>query len=422
MFKKIVLPNKLRAIIAPMKGTNTVTVLVMCATGSDHEPKEKIGISHFLEHMFFKGTAKRGTPQAIFQELDSMGSVSNAFTTHEYTGYYIKAGKVYLRQALDLLADIYQNSLLKEEEVEREKQVIIEELQKDRDMPSLYIWWLWEQLLYGNQHAGWDIIGTEKKIRSFLRDDLVNYFSHQYTAENTIIIVAGNFDETKTIQRVKQLFGHVRQFKPRAKARFSEKQKAPAVMIKTKSTDQTHMMLGFRALPAGHKDRFALDVLETILGASWSSRMFDALREKWGLAYNVYSSAHAYTNRGYFLTYAGVSHANAEKALAVMLEEYKKITEVKVSHDELKRAKDHLKGTSLIELESSNAVAHFIGGQEVLLEKPLTIDEVFAKIDAVSTREIRILAKKLFTRAHLNLALIGPTKDKAKFLKLLKGY
>lgn len=421
MFRKTVLENKLRLITAPMKGTNTVTVLVMCGTGSDNESKNLGGISHFLEHMFFKGTKKRPTPQQIMQETDEMGAISNAFTTHEYTGYFIKAGKLYLDHALELLADVYQNSLLKEKEVEREKQVIVEELQRDRDTPTMYIWWLWEKLLYGNhQSAGKDIIGTEKEIRSFSAKDLQQYFAHQYTSKNTVVIVAGNIDEARVITRVQKLFGDIRSFKPKPTSSFRESQKKPELDIFYKETDQSHVLLGFRGFPIGHKDRFVVDLLETLTGGSHSSRMFDAVRERKGLAYTVYTGSQAYSNRGYFTTYAGVSHSNTVKVIATMLEVYRGLAERPVSAKELQRAKDHLKGTSLIQLEASNSVAYFYGSEELETGRPLTIEEVLAKIEEVTEADIERVAKALFTKDRLNLAIIGPHKEKDKFEKLLK--
>ena len=205
MFKKTTLENGLRILTAPMNGTNTVTVLVLCGTGSDYESREIGGVSHFLEHMFFKGTKNRPTPMAIMHELDGMGSMSNAFTTHEVTGYHIKAGKTYLDQSLDLLADIYKNALLSPDEIERERQVIVEELHKDRDTPTLYIWWVWEHLLYGDQPAGLDVIGDEKTVRSLSQEQFANYFTHQYVSGNTVIVVAGNFNEAVTIDKIKSV-------------------------------------------------------------------------------------------------------------------------------------------------------------------------------------------------------------------------
>ncbi len=423
MFKKTTLENGLRVITAPMQGTNTVTVLVLCGTGSDHETREINGISHFLEHMFFKGTANRPTPEAIKHELDGMGSISNAFTSHEITGYHIKAAKTYLDQSLDLLADIYNNSLLPAEEIERERQVIVEEMHKDRDTPTLYIWWVWEQLLWGDQPAGWDVIGTEENIRRISRDDFANYFAHQYVAANTAVVIAGNFDEAHTMERVRTLFANIRTDAPaRGKPAVREEQVAPGLHIEYKETDQTHIVIGFRGYGANHPRRYAADVLASLLGGSWSARMWDRIREKLGLAYTVFSTHEAYTNRGYLLTYAGVDHKNVEKTIAAALEEYKAICSAPPSPAELKRVKDYIRGTTLIGLEQSNAVASFIGSEEMLTGKPQTLDEVFAKLDAVTAQDVCAAAGELFVPARLNLAIIGPFKDKTPFEELLKKW
>lgn len=404
-----------------MQGTNTVTVLVLCGTGSDHEPRGKGGISHFLEHMFFKGTTRRPTPQHIMQEMDAIGAINNAFTSHEMTGYFIKSGKNYFEKSLDIMADIYQNSLLLDREIMREQQVIVEERRWRRDTPDIFIWRLWENLLYGeSQHAGRDVIGTEQEIRSFRRKDLVEYFASQYTAKNTAIIVAGNFDEPSAIQRITRLFHGVRDSLPRPQFPFREGQTAPGARIHFKEADQTHLALGFRAFAAHDKDRHILEVLEAVTGGSNSSRMYDVIRERKGLAYTVFSATQLYSNRGYFLTYAGVSHANAPKAISAMLEEYSKLADRPISAKELQRAKDHLKGTTLMRFEASNAVASFIGEEEMETGKPLTAEEVFSLIDRVSVADIRRVAKRLFRPSRLNLALIGPFKDGAKFNKLLK--
>ncbi len=423
MFKKTVLDNGLRIITAPMQGTNTVTVLILCGTGSDYETKEINGISHFLEHMFFKGTKNRPTPDMIKHELDGMGSVSNAFTSHEATGYHVKAGKTYLWQSLDLLADIYHHSLLQEEEIERERQVVVEEMHKDRDTPTLYIWWLWERLLYGDQPAGWDVIGEEKVIRALRRDDFVNYFNHQYVASNTAVVVAGNFEEGVLIDRVKTLFAHIRQDTPmRKKPALVEVQENPAFDVHYKETDQTHLAIGFRGYDANHPKRYGAEVLATLLGGSWSSRMWDRIREKLGLAYTVMSSHESYSNRGFLVTYAGVDHANVEKTIRAAIEEYKNVCEKPIPADELKRVKDYLRGTTLIALEQSNAVASFVGGEEMLTGKPLTIEEVFSKVDAVTAEELCLVAREIIRPERLNLAMIGPFKEKEKFVELLRGF
>lgn len=420
MFKKIVLDNGLRIITAPMQGTNTVTVLVLCGTGSDYESKEINGISHFLEHMFFKGTQRRPTPQTIAYELASMGSISNAFTSHELTGYYIKAGKNYLPNSLDILADIYKNSLLLGEEIEREKQVIIEEIHKDHDIPTNHIWRLWEKHLYGDQPAGWDISGDEGLIRSWKRDDFANYFNHQYVSLNTAVIVAGNFDELETVERIRDLFGDVRNAPPiRKKPAVVEEQFAPSVETEHRKTDQTHLVLGFRGYDVNHPNRHAAEILGTILGGGMFSRMFDEIREKLGLAYWVSTEHESYSNRGFLVTYAGIDHKNVEKTITTALKEYRKIRDELVQPPELQRVKDYIRGTTLIALEASNAVAHFVGTEEMIIGRPMTVDEVFAKIDEVTSDQIATVAKDIIQPQNLNLVMIGPHEDKTQFEKLL---
>jgi len=410
-YHKSVLPSGLRVLTVPMEGTNTVTVIVLCGTGSDYEAKEQGGISHFLEHMFFKGTAKRPTPDMIKHELDGMGSISNAFTSHEITGYYVKAAKTYLGQSLDLLADIYNNSALSEEEIDRERQVIIEEMHKDRDTPTLYIWWVWERLLYGDQPAGWDVIGEEDIIRRLRREDFSNYFHHQYVAENTAVVIAGNFDEQKTIKDVEKLFSGIRADAPfRKKAEYRDPDTA-RVSVSYKETDQTHIAIGFYGYDAHHPSRYIADTLATLLGGSWSARMWDTIRDKLGLAYTVWTSHESYSNRGQFVTYAGVDHKNVEKTISAALNEYRRIRDELVPAEEFERVKNYIRGTTLIGLEQSNAVANFIGGEEMLTGKPLTVEEVFKKIDAITPEDIRRVARDLFREEKLRLALIGPFKD-----------
>ncbi len=421
MFKKIILDNGLRVITAPMQGTNTVTILILCGTGSDYEPKKINGISHFLEHMFFKGTPKRPSPDMVNQELDSMGTMHNAFTSHEVTGYFIKSGKSYFNDVLDILTDIYSNALLKEDEIEREKQVIVEEMHRDKDTPTTYIWWVWEKLLYGDQPAGWDVAGDEETIRALKRDDFVNYFYNQYVALNTVVVIAGNFNELETVENIRSLFTGIRNGPPIfKKPPLVEEQFAPAVHIEFKQTDQTHLILGFRGFDANHPKRYAAEVLGVILGGGMSSRMFDRIREKLGLAYAVWSAHESYSNRGFLVTYAGVAHENVDKTIRAVIDEYRGITTKPISAQELQRVKSYIRGTTSISLEASNAVANFVGTEEIVTGKPLTVDEVFAKIDAVTPEEIMAVAKEIIRPEGLNLAMIGPFKEKEKFEQILK--
>jgi len=423
MFKKTVLDNGLRIITVPMQGTNTVTVLILCGTGSDYEKREERGISHVLEHMFFKGTLKRPDAGMIHHELDGMGALHNAFTSHEITGYFVKVGKGQFLHALDILADIYHNALLKQEELEKERLVIIEEMRMYRDTPTDYIGDIWERLLYGDQPAGWEIIGEEETVRNVNRKQLLDYFSHQYTSFNTAVIIAGNFEEEYALESVEASFRSIRHDLPlRPKPQVKEQQSAPATFLHYKETDQSHLMLGFRGYSVDYPRRYAAEVLGVLLGGGSSSRMFSRIREKLGLAYAISSDFRQYSNRGFLTTYAGVDHGNIKKAIEAMLEEYKNISREKIKDEELNKVKEYIRGTTLIGLEASNAVASFVGSEEMITGRPLTVEELFAKIDAVTAEDVSAAAKDLFRSERLNLAIIGPFKESYPFEKLLKEF
>lgn len=422
MFKKITLDNGLRILTAPMQGTNTVTASVMCGTGSDYETKDQNGISHFLEHMFFKGTTNRPSAAIIRNESDSKGSISNAFTSHETTGYYIKAAKTYSDWALDMLADIYRNSLFAGEEIERERRVVIEEMHLRRDTPTTHVWDLWERLLYGDQPAGWDIAGEEATIRRLEREDLVGYFTRQYVAGNTAVVVAGNIDEVKVVERVRELFSGIRHSQPGLKPSVAESQRQPALFSEERNTDQTHLLIGFKSYDAFHPRRYTADMLATILGGNWSSRMFTRIRENLGLAYAVSTDTETYSNRGFLATYAGIAHENVVKVTRAILGEYRRVREEPVSEDELGRARDFLKGRMLMSLEASNAVAGFVAGEEMLTGKPLTPEEISAIIDAITPAGLQAVAQDLLRRERLNILLLGPTPDTASLPPLLNEF
>lgn len=392
----------------------------MVDTGSNNETKELNGISHFLEHMFFKGTKRRPTTKVIAEEVDNMGGYTNAFTSQEHTGYYVKVPAHKFDQALDLIADIFTNSLLDQQEVERERGVIMQELRMVHDDPQRYINDLYESLLYGDQPAGWEITGTPETLAHIHAQNLREYFMRQYTADDTIVVVAGNIQEDQAVEKIKNLFGHIRRGETRQRPPVYEDQKEPAVAIHYKETDQTHFIIGNRAFGVNDPRRVQGLVLSHILGGSMASRLFEELREKHGLAYAVQTAFDGYTTHGSFATYAGVEHENAKKAMRVVLEEYKKMSARGVSEAELARAKESLKGHLALSLESSNAMAFYIGGEEVVTGKPLTPDEVFAKIDAVTPSQIKEVARYLVEPERLNCAIIGPFKDTTPFEKLLK--
>jgi len=420
-YQKHTFKNGLRLITVPMKGTKAVTVLVLVGAGSKYEDKKNNGISHFLEHMFFKGTKKRPNTLAIAETLDRVGGEYNAFTGKEYTGYYAKLDSKYLDLAIDWVSDIFLNSKLEKEEIQREKGVIIEEVNMYLDTPIKYIEDLWEKLLYGNQPAGWSIAGDKKIIAKATRNQFLNYLKERYLAKNVIIVVAGNIGEIKNSKsKVKSYFQNIKTGKPKSKKRVIEKQNQPETLIHYKKTDQTHLYLGVRSYDIFDPRKYALSLLAVILGGNMSSRLWISVRERHGLAYYIKTSAHAYTDSGYLVSRAGVDNQRVAKAIRLILAEYKKITQEKISIMELRKAKDYIKGSTVLDLESSDAVASFFGGQEILTNRILTPEEKFAKIEAVTTEDIQKVAQDIFKPEKLNLALIGPFRDKKKFEKLLK--
>jgi predicted Zn-dependent peptidase len=416
------LKNNLRYITIPIKGTKTATILVMVGTGSKYENKNNNGISHFLEHIFFKGTKKRPNTLAISSELDELGGEYNAFTSKEYTGYYVKAAGEKLEKAMDIVSDMLLNSKIDASEIAKEKGVIIEEINMYQDNPMEYIEDIFEECLYGDQPAGWDTIGTKENILKFKREDFVNYLKTQYGVKNIIVCVAGNLGMSNVDFRMSNLlnkyFSALPQNDFKDKERVIEKQTAPNIKIHYKKTDQAHLSLGVRGLPVGHKDEFILKILSIILGGSMSSRLFIELRERRGLAYYVRTQAEFYTDSGYLTTQAGVPVEKLEEAAKIILSEYKKIKNKLASEKELKRVKDMFKGRMAIALESSDNVASWYGRNIILRNNAITPDEFIKKVLAVKASDIQRVAREIFIDQGLNLAVIGPYKGLELRLKI----
>ena len=421
MFTKTVLNNGLRIITVPQKNTQALTILVLAGTGSKYEKKEINGISHFLEHLFFKGTKKRPSQLAISETLDRVGGIYNAFTGEEYTGYFVKVETKHFDLALDVISDIFLNSKFGEENIEKEKGVIIEEINMYYDHPSSYVQNLWNKVLYGDQPAGWDIAGKKDTVSKISRQDLIKYMSNQYVASNTVICVAGKIsDDKRLIEKIKKYFSGIKNKKPIGKVKVAEKQTKPECLLQERETDQAHFCLGVRGYNLFHPQKYTFDILGDILGGMMSSRLFIKIREKLGVAYYITTNVAAFTDTGYLVTQAGVDNKKIEEAILAILEEYKKISEEKVPEKELKKVKDHLKGKMALLLETSDAQASFHGIQEILENKILTPKEICDKIDKVKALDILEVAKDIFKPKNLNLALIGPFGDKNKFQKILK--
>lgn len=405
-------PNGLRLITAPMESTKSITVLVMVATGSRYETPQINGISHFLEHMMFKGTTKRPGALDISQELDSIGAEYNAFTSKEYTGYYVKCATEKLDTAIDLISDIFQNSKFDADEIEKEKGVIIEEVNMYLDTPARYVGDIFEELLYPDQPLGYLTQGQKEIIKALTRKDFTDYFNTHYIDKNTVVVVAGNIDSDSVKSKIEKSFSNVRTNPtPSLFKKATEAQSQPALRAHWKQTDQTHFILGFRGYNYFAEQKSVVDVISLILSGGMSSRLFEEFRNKRGLAYYVHAFNNPYADVGYFAIGAGVDNARFTEALAAAINECKKIVTTPVPEFELKKVKDYVRGKTAIGLEGSDDVASFYADQELLKNEILTLDEKMALIDKVSSDDIQKISKQIFRQPNLNLAFIGPFKE-----------
>jgi len=418
-FKITKLGNGLRVITVPSKESLSFQAMVLVNTGADFETKENNGISHFLEHMCFKGTKKRSSNFDIVQELDSIGGSYNAFTTEEYTGYYAIVAKQKKNIALDVVSDIYLNSQFPEQEIKKERGVIIEEINMCKDEPKRYIWDLWNSLLYGNQPAGRSILGIKANIKRFKKEDFFKYYESQYRAKSTIVAISGNFSEKEVIKDIQKYFGNIRLGQGKGKEKIREKQSRPQLFLKNKQTDQTHLVLGVRGIDLFDKRVYALKVLDAILDGGMSGILFQTIRERLGVAYYLYSFLSCSSDHGFWSVAAGVDNARLEEVIMTILNEWKKFKIKPFSVKDIKKAQNYIIGKLSLFLEDVHNVADNIAFQELLRRKIETPTQYIKKIKQVSPYDLQKVAQDLLKPQFLNLVLIGPHKNKRKFEKLL---
>mgnify|MGYP001566279902 CR=1 FL=1 len=424
MYKITKLANQLEVITAPIIGAKTVTVLVMAAAGSRFENKANSGVSHFLEHLFFKGTIKRPTTLVISSEFDRVGGEFNAFTGKEYTGYFVKVEASRLELALDVLSDMLLHSKFAAEEIEREKGVIIEELNMYLDNPLIYIEDLFEECLYGDTAAGRDTIGTKETILKLTRQQILDYAGRQYSSDKMIISLAGGF-KPSVAKLISKYFNNFSKKDYQEKLKTNDEQNRPKLNLFYKPTDQAHLSLGVRAYGFADANEITTRIISLILGGTMSSRLFTELRERRGLAYYVRTHNEPYTDSGYLTTQAGVPITKLAQAITIILAEYKKLTEKLISAEELNRVKQCLIGRATLNLESSDSLASWYARQAILFkeqnrqDKILTPEQYYALVKKISAVAIRQTAKAIFIKQKLNLAVIGPYKDKREFEKML---
>lgn len=414
-FSKKVLANGLRIVTVPMPDNPSITVLVMVEAGSKYETKEINGLSHFLEHMVFKGTPKRPKAIDISRELDSIGAHYNAFTSQEFTGYYAKADARHFGTILDVVSDMYLNPLFDENEMAKEKGVIIEEVRMYQDLPQRHVHDIFMELLYGDQPAGWNVVGTESNIRGFKRQDFLSYRAAHYLAGATTVIVAGSIDEAEAVKDVEKAFAAVPSGLKGAKLPVKESQSGPAVRSDFKETDQTHIVIGARTFPILDRRMPVMSVLSTVLGRGMSSRLFSKMRDELGICYYINAGHDPFTDHGVLSISAGLDNSRVEEGIRGILSECRRLKDETVGAAELKKAKDYIAGTTMLELETSDARSEFCGYQEIMKKTIEAPEELIKKINRVTAEEVKKLAAETFVDDKLNLAVIGRFKDPSAF-------
>jgi predicted Zn-dependent peptidase len=413
------LPNGLRILTAPIDSAQSVTCAIMLAAGSRYETPETNGIAHFAEHMFFKGTERRPTARDISKEIDAIGGEFNAFTGKEYTGYYVKCAAESRDIALDVLVDMLRHSKFDPDEIDREKGVIVEEMNMYYDTPRDFISGVYEELLYGDQPLGWDIIGRKETVRGATRDTFSDYVGHWYKPTRMVVGVGGKIGDGLH-ERIDELLGDMQQGETGEPAPVRLTLDGLAqVKVHTKSSDQAHICLGVHSYPLEHPDRYVLQVLATILGGGMSSRLFTEVRERRGLAYYVYGLNHSYTDAGSLYAQAGVDINRIDDAVSTVAEQLRAIAEEAVPEDELEKAKSFAKGRFVLQLETSQGLVMFGLRREVLENKTPDPEEILSELGKVTAAEVQRVARDLIERQGLNLAVIGPFEDPMRFEKLL---
>ncbi len=414
------LSNGLTVLLLNENGERTATVLVIVSTGSKYESRSESGIAHFLEHLCFKGTEKRPSAMAISSELDSLGAEYNAFTGHEYTGYYAKVASHHISSAVDIIGDIYCNSLISKEDVESEKGVIADEINMYEDVPMRKVGDIFMKTLYGDQPAGLPISGEKKDIAKYTRKDVLNFRKKHYVPSATTVIVSGKLEEKEILKQINSIFGKIEDTKKFGKKKVNDKQSEPRITVQYKNSDQTHLIVGVRTFPLDHESYYALSLLSAILGGGMSSRLFNKIRVELGLGYYVRASNDSFTDHGFFSASVGVDNARAKEVLPAIMSEFRKICEEQISEEEIKRAKDMISGRLLLGLESTDEIAEFYGFQYVLRGKFTSPEEAIRLISKVTSKDIQKLAKEIFVDKNLNLAVIGPIRGEGAFRKALK--
>jgi len=402
-----------------MPQTRSVTVSFFIGTGSRYETDSHAGVSHFIEHLCFRGTAKRPAARDISTAIEGVGGILNGGTDKELTVYWCKVARPYLELTLDVLVDMLINSRFDPEDLEKERQVIIEEINMSNDSPSQRVGMLIDGLLWPEHPLGRDIAGSRDSVSHITREFMLDYLATHYHPGNTVVAVAGDIQHQEMVNMVNKALGKWTGRKSQAEYLTFKENKFPRLRIENRELEQVHLCLALPGLPLLHPKRFAADLLNVILGDGMSSRLFTNIRDKLGLAYSISSYVDHFLDAGSLIIGAGVDTKNLNLAIKAITEELALLKEA-IPESELKKAKEYSKGRLLLRMEDSRSVAGWVGGQELLIGRILTVDEVVSLIDQVTTEELQKLARELLTGEKLRLAIVGPVSPEAPLEELLK--
>jgi predicted Zn-dependent peptidase len=417
-YERETLPNGIRVLTAPMAHAQSVSCFVMLAAGSRYETRDTSGIAHFSEHMFFKGTETRPTARQIATEIDSIGADFNAFTSKEYTGYFVKCAAEHRDLAFDVLVDMLRRSKFEPDEIEREKGVIVEEMNMYYDTPRDYIGGVYESLLYGDQPLGWDIIGRKETVRAATRETFLDYLGRWYRPERMVVGVGGQIGDD-LLPLLERLLGDLPDERAAANLETPVLDGNGRVKLHTKQSDQAHLILGVPSYPLTHPDRYVLQLLATVLGGGMSSRLWSEVRERRGLGYYVFGINNSYTDTGSLYAQSGVDLARIDEAVRTIADQFKRIAEEPVPPEELEKARNFAKGRFVLQLESPHGTIMFGLRREVLEGQATEPQEVLDALDAVTAEDVQRIAQDVIGSNALNLALVGPFDDAERFERLL---
>lgn len=419
MSRKIVLANGLRVLTQPMAHTRSVTICVFVRVGSRYETDARAGISHFVEHLIFRGTVKRPASGDISCAIEGLGGVLNGGTDRESTVYWCKVPCQHFDVALEVLSDILLNSRFDADDIEKERQVIFEEINMGFDSPPQRVGQLIDSVLWPGHPLGRDIAGSRQSVASIKKRDMLDFVSRHYQPANTVVSIAGNIKHLQAAGAVEKLLGGWAGGSRQPSFRTYQQQAADRLVVETREIEQSHVCLALPGLSRSHPDRFKIDLMNIVLGEGMSSRLFTEVRDKLGLAYAISSYSEHLADSGALTVYVGVEPRRLEEAIRAVQKQLRRLSRELVPDDELGKAREMAKGRMLLHMEDSRHVAGWMGGQEVLNGKVLTVDQVSAKLDAVSAAEIKELAGQLFEKTNMRLAVVGPTKRTASLEKLI---